>query len=95
MLYTPEYQEIQRSLHDDPDYGRMGELYGPMVAGVIDTLQVDTVLDYGCGHNLSLMKNLKPAKKFKYAGYDPMVPEHSDPPDPAELVVCIDVLEHI
>lgn len=53
------------------------------------------MLDYGCGHNLSLRKTLKPQKEFRYQAYDPGVPEYSDPPTPAELVVCIDVLEHI
>ena len=58
-------------------------------------MEVDTLLDYGCGHNLSLKKNLKPTRSFKYQAYDPGVPEYAGDPEPADLVVSIDVLEHI
>lgn len=70
-------------------------MYGPMVAGIIDKLEIRSLLDYGCGHNLSLQKNLKASRPFVYQAYDPGVPEYADPPEPAELVCCIDVLEHI
>lgn len=62
---------------------------------MIDLMAVDHLLDYGCGHNLSLRENLKPVKEFRYQAYDPGVPEYADDPVPAEMVVCIDVLEHI
>jgi hypothetical protein len=62
---------------------------------MIDMMAIDHLLDYGCGHNLSLQKNLKPRRTFKYQCYDPGVPEYSDDPIPAQMVVCIDVLEHI
>ncbi len=62
---------------------------------MIDLMGVDHLLDYGCGHNLSLQENLKPEKTFRYQCYDPGFEEYSDDPVPAELVVCIDVLEHI
>lgn len=96
MLFTPEYQEQQRQMHKNlPEYGTTGEQYGPMVAQVIDAMGVETVLDYGAGHNLSLLRTLKPQRKFKYSPYDPGVDEYSDRPEPADLVCCIDVLEHI
>jgi len=62
---------------------------------MIDLMEIEHLLDYGCGRNLSLQKNLKPERQFRYQCYDPGVPEYSDPPVPAELVVCIDVLEHV
>jgi hypothetical protein len=43
------------------------------------------VLDYGCGKG-----NLGIGRK-----YDPAIPEYAKDPDPADLVVCTDVLEHI
>ena len=58
-------------------------------------MEIDHLLDYGCGRIQRLTKTLKPNKSLKYQGYDIGVPEFSDAPVPAEMVVCIDVLEHI
>jgi hypothetical protein len=70
-----------------------------MVKGLIQQANITHLLDYGCGHNVSLMKGLKECgglpKGFRYQCYDPGVPEYADDPVPAELVCCIDVLEHI
>ena len=41
------------------------------------------------------METFKPDHKIKVQCYDPGVPEYSELPTPAEMVVCIDVLEHI
>lgn len=62
---------------------------------MVDLMEIDHLLDYGAGHNLSLRENLKPERNIKYQAYDPGVPELADDPVPAEMVVCIDVLEHI
>lgn len=62
---------------------------------MIDLMGIGHLLDYGCGHNLSLKRTLKPETAFRYQGYDPGVPEYAGDPVPAEMVVCIDVLEHI
>jgi len=66
-----------------------------MVGQIIDTMEIDHLLDYGCGHNLSLRENLNPEREFVYQAYDPGVAEYSDDPVPAQMVACIDVLEHI
>lgn len=62
---------------------------------MVDLMEIDHLLDYGCGHNLSLKDNLAPTRGFRYQAYDPGVPDFADDPVPAEMVVCIDVLEHI
>jgi hypothetical protein len=56
-------------------------------------LGAETVLDYGCGqgslaHALAVMG-------VDCREYDPAIPAKSDLPDPADLVVCTDVLEHV
>jgi len=66
-----------------------------MVSSIIDKLELDTVLDYGAGSNLSLTQTLKPSRDIRYQPYDIGVPEYADSPESAELVTCIDVLEHI
>jgi hypothetical protein len=45
------------------------------------------VLDYGCGKGTLDLPGIR--------RYDPAVPEYSKLPDPAHLVVCTDVMEHI
>lgn len=96
MLISDDYRKQQEEMHRKiPRYGHVGEAHGERVGIVIDTMQLDTVLDYGCGHNLSLQKNLSPKHPFEMQCYDPGVPEYADLPEPAQLVCCIDVLEHI
>lgn len=95
MLISPEYQKQQEELHETTDYGVVAEQYGPLVSSLIDAWGIDTVLDYGCGHNLSLQKTLAPERAIQYQAYDPAVPDYAGTPIPSQMVVCIDVLEHI
>ena len=96
MTFSQEYKKQQQKLHAKGNYGVVaGKMYGPMVSAVIDRMEVDHLLDYGCGSNLSLLKGLKTNRKYKYQAYDPMVDKYSDDPVPAQMVVCIDVIEHI
>lgn len=66
-----------------------------MVSQIIERMQVDHLLDYGCGGQTNLAKHLKVSRKLMYQAYDPGVPRFSKPPVPAQMVTCIDVLEHI
>lgn len=96
-VISPEYKAMQEELHSHGNYGVMGAQYAPMVADLMNKLEVTHLLDYGCGKNLSLMKGLagKVNHKFKYQAYDPAVEAYSTDPVPAEMVACCDVLEHI
>jgi len=58
-------------------------------------MQVTHLLDYGCGSNVNLAKHLKADHKVTYQAYDPGVKRFSKDPLPAQMVACIDVLEHI
>lgn len=73
----------------------MGAHYAPLVSEIVNKLQVNHLLDYGCGANVSLAKNLKVRQKLTYQAYDPCVPRFAKEPLAAEMVCCIDVLEHI
>lgn len=94
-LYSAEYQRQQEKLHAKGNYGVTAQKYGELIGRLIDKMELDHLLDYGCGSNLSLTKTLRPERQFVYQGYDPGVPEYADEPKPAEIVTCIDVLEHI
>jgi hypothetical protein len=94
-LISEAYRLEQERLHSMGNYGVMGEQYAPMVNKIIEGMGVFHLLDYGCGSRLSLGKALKSGRKLTYQAYDPGVPAYSAQPVPAEMVACIDVLEHI
>lgn len=99
MLISENYRQQQHELHETGTYGiAAGKYFAPQIAEIITRLEIAHMLDYGCGSKLSLLEGLKEIgfnKPFKYQAYDPCVEKHSSPPVPAELVACIDVLEHI
>ena len=67
--------------------------YGGMVSEIIDKLEINHLLDFGCG-DLSLARSLNPEREFKNQAYDPYINPYTDTPVPAELVAVINVLEY-
>jgi len=92
---TEEYRRLQQELHKNPNYGVASLTFAPIVADVIRHYRVASVSDYGAGKK-NLLKGLAQAGVVvpSYLPYDPAFPEYGSPA-PADLVCCIDVLEHI
>jgi hypothetical protein len=92
---TEEYRELQKKLHGNPNYGTASLSFAPIVAQLIRQASVTSVSDYGAGKQ-NLLKGLQQsgAPPVQYLPYDPAFPEYGEP-SPADLVCCIDVLEHI
>lgn len=90
MRYTDEYKALQAQLHAAGNYGNSGHKHAGYIFQLAKQLNTREVLDYGCGQ-CSLAKALP----FKITNYDPMQPEYDREPEPHDLVVCSDVLEHI
>lgn len=91
MLITPEYREIQRKLHEiKPNYGICGAEYVKQVLEVSDQMKSRDILDYGCGK-----RKLEEALGFPIRNFDPAIPGLDEEPEPADILVCTDVLEHI
>ena len=93
-MISPEYLAEQQRLHENPKYGVASTLFAPIVAQLIRENGWHSVHDYGAGK-----RRLKEALdgfgvKVEYSAYDPVFPEYGSP-QPADLVCCIDVLEHI
>jgi hypothetical protein len=94
-VITEVYLKLQQELHENPNYGIMSIKFAPVVKQIIEQFQITSISDYGAGK-----KNLLEALKSQYnvnlpyLPYDPAFPEYG-PPQPADLVCCIDVLEHI
>ncbi|HBH37254.1 MAG TPA: hypothetical protein DDX06_02590 [Curvibacter sp.] len=92
---TDEYRRMQQELHQNPNYGVASLAFAPLVADLIRQANVRSVSDYGAGKK-NLLKGLAEAgiQGILYHPYDPAFPEYGAP-QPADLVCCIDVLEHI
>lgn len=91
MLITQNYRELNQQLHETrPDYGISGVKYAEHVLEFSKMLGTRDILDYGCGK-----RTLQDALGFDIRNYDPCIPGFDKDPEPADLVVCTDVLEHI
>lgn len=95
MLISDEYRAQQAHLHETTNYGTASIKYAKLVTEIIDRLEVRHLLDYGAGKQMNLGKHIRPKHALKYQAYEPAVPEMAGSPVPAEMVACIDVLEHI
>jgi hypothetical protein len=95
MLISEQYRSEQAALHAKGNYGRASLQYGDTVAALLSSTKAKSILDYGCGSMRNLRKVLALPGDVVYEGYDPAIPEYAAAPLPAELVCCIDVLEHI
>lgn len=93
MLISESYRKQLEEMHAEKAHFGAGaaEKHLDMIRDVADSVAARTILDYGAGKQ-SLAKAMKDRTVFSY---DPAVPEISEEPDPADLVVCTDVLEHI
>lgn len=91
---TEEYRKMQQELHENPRYGTASLGFAPLVADLIRQSGAQSVSDYGAGKK-NLQVGLNNAGIFpEYKPYDPAFPEYGSP-QTADLVCCIDVLEHI
>jgi len=94
-LISAEYRDLNRRLHNDNlaygvGAGRHAETVTKLVKILAKKTEFVRVLDYGCGKGY-----LAKALPFPIDEYDPAVPGKEDSPRPADLVCCLDVLEHI
>ncbi len=94
MLITPSYAREQARLHSvDPIFGADGYLWADLIAGIASMEGCRSVLDYGCGKG-TLAKELAPTR-LHVDEYDPGIPGKDRIPLSCDLVVALDVLEHI
>lgn len=93
-LISDHYRKQQVELHKNPDYGTASTFMAPLVSRICNDNNVATMLDYGCGKS-RLSECLKVDHAMRIQQYDPAISEHSEDPEPCQMVACIDVLEHI
>lgn len=96
MLISEEYRKLNQKLHEDhSEYGNAlkqnrGKSIADVVLQYVAHFKTRDVLDYGCGKGW-LAQHLP----FPIKEYDPALPGKDALPEPADLVFCLDVLEHI
>ncbi len=92
---SPAYRTMQEELHKSPKYGVASFHMAPIVKQIMEQSGAKSISDYGAG-KCGLYKGLQEngMTDFAYYPYDPAFPEFGEP-KPADLVCCIDVLEHI
>jgi hypothetical protein len=92
---SDDYLKIQQELHKNPKYGVASLLYAPLVKRIFEQSGARSISDYGAG-KCNLKTGLEKAglSGFQYLPYDPAFPAYG-PAQQADLVCCIDVLEHI
>jgi hypothetical protein len=92
MLISEGYRALNKELHERrPDYGASGAKWAGRVAEAAKWINAASILDYGCGKQ-SLGMALS---HLIVLNYDPAIEGLDKPPEPADLVVCGDVLEHV
>jgi hypothetical protein len=90
-LVSDEYRALNRKLHENNlSFGVGGGQYAKIVIDLVTNTKSRSVLDYGCGKGY-----LAKALPFPIWEYDPCVSGKDESPRPAEVVACLDVLEHI
>lgn len=105
VLISPEYLAEQIRLHQQPrGYGGKGKKWATAVQSLSWTYGCTSILDYGCGEG-SLITYLMAVNdpRFRdfsprvtdYREYDPAIAGKDELPEPADLVVCTDVIEHV
>ncbi len=91
-------KELHEQKAEEGCFGNTGQEHGgaiAILAGQLVRKYGDiTILDYGCG-KCTLEKILPPITGQKIINYDPCIEGLDIRPEPADIVVCTDVLEHI
>lgn len=94
-LFTPDYAAEQQRLHrDQAAYGSRGYYWAYLSAGIAQLEMCKTVLDYGCGKG-TIGKSFRESGLNIVSDYDPAIKGKDKSPAPADLVVAVDVMEHI
>jgi len=89
-LISESYRQQNTKLHEGQKYGVSGHKRLHEVLSLAELLDTRDILDYGCGQ-----RSLETVLGFPIKNYDPCVPGLDSAPEPAILVICNEVLEHV
>ncbi len=98
MLISKDYIEQNAIVHSNRIWGASGYSHANTIAKYRKEIKAKTVLDYGCGQatlKKALIKADRSIKPNWIYEYDPAIVGKDAKPDPADLLIATDVLEHI
>lgn len=93
-VISESYLRLQQDLHQNPHYGVASIGFAPIVQQVLQAIKATSLSDYGAGKQNLNKALLAAGVQIDYRPYDPAFPEYGEAQS-ADLVCCIDVLEHI
>ena len=67
----------------------------PRYEGFLKSLEVKTILDYGCANGKFKVYMNKKKPEYIIQEYDPGIRGKDKDPTPSDFVVCCDVMEHV
>lgn len=89
--FTEEYISLNAKLHlQNRRFGYNAAKRKSTIKELVERYEAESVLDYGSGKG-----SLREVMGEIVRNYDPAIPEFSTLPEPADLVACLDVMEHI
>jgi hypothetical protein len=95
-LLSEEYRRVLETEHTSSDWGVVGWKQAPSVYELVEREHILTLLDYGAGRgSLGHWFDQHAPNQLDLREYEPGIVSRSADPDPAELVTCIDVMEHV
>ena len=95
-LLSEEYRKVLEQEHASAPWGTVGWRLAPYVHDLVTQEKILSMLDYGAGRgSLGHWFDKNGPGLLERREYEPGIPSLSLPPLAAELVTCIDVMEHI
>jgi 2-polyprenyl-3-methyl-5-hydroxy-6-metoxy-1,4-benzoquinol methylase len=97
LLISDSYLRLQVDLHQGPrGYGNSGRKHAGEVWAVAQAMNLQSMIDYGAGGGTLKQTLQRSGWEGPIVEYDPAIQGIDKPPmEPADLVTCTDVLEHI
>lgn len=90
-LITEAYRRANEMLHETTAYGTTAPRFMAAIDQAATHYKVRDLIDYGSGPR----EHVKAAFGERARSYDPCVPHLAAEPEPADMLVSCDVLEHI
>jgi len=95
-LISPEDARLNKVLHDAEEYyGETGRNFADNVRLLCRDNKYSSLLDYGAGKGALKRKLEEIGADLDVREYDPAMPGMDALPEPADVVACFDVMEHV